>query len=138
MAGDAFNFKNDAKILQGSTYRRMFTFWTGLTDAESAAIQAGGPGNDDKRWDFTGFTARMPIRNAVGGTIQVGEPTTENGQIEMGIGTITLYLTDEQTYAMPHGNHNYQLYSISPDGEAIRHLQGTFIVDRAVDKVIDA
>jgi len=82
--------------------------------------------------DLTGATARMQIREQVGGTVLL-ELTTENGGLAIsGPGTITRTLSATQTAALTWTEAVYDLEVEYADGTVQRYLQGAVTVSREV------
>lgn len=97
---------------RGATFRKVLTFHT--TDEESSPR------------DLTGFTARMPIK--LNGSVLV-ELTTGDG-ITLGgaLGTITLFISDEDTTIAAWKAGSYGLFLTSPGGDTDQLLFGTFTI----------
>ncbi len=82
--------------------------------------------------DLTGASARMQIREQVGGAVLL-ELTTENGGLAIaGPGTITRTLSATQTAALAWTEAVYDLEVQYPDGTVQRYLQGAVTVSREV------
>ncbi|MCD1640090.1 hypothetical protein K7H92_15335 [Pseudomonas stutzeri] len=82
--------------------------------------------------DLAGATARMQIREQVGGAVLL-ELTTENGGLAIsGPGTITRTLSATQTAALAWTEAVYDLEVQYPDGTVQRYLQGAVTVSREV------
>lgn len=97
-------------IEQGATYEQ------GLVYNDSA----GDP------IDLTGCTARMHIREAYDSEAEIIELTTENGRITLGgvLGTIVLYIADEDTELLDFSSARYDLELVLPSGRVTRLLRG--------------
>ncbi len=82
--------------------------------------------------DLTGATARMQIREQVGGAVLL-ELTTENGGLAItGPGTLTRTLSATQTAALTWTDGVYDLEVEYADGTVQRYLQGAVTVSREV------
>lgn len=82
--------------------------------------------------DLAGATARMQIREQVGGAVLL-ELTTENGGLAITApGTITRTLSATQTAALAWTDAVYDLEVQYPDGTVQRYLQGAVTVSREV------
>ena len=82
--------------------------------------------------DLTGATARMQIREQVGGAVLL-ELTTENDGLAIsGPGTITRTLSATQTAALTWAEAVYDLEVEYADGTVQRYLQGAVTVSREV------
>jgi hypothetical protein len=75
--------------------------------------------------DVTGYTARLTIRDRVGGSVLLAL-TTENGRIAVGTtdGSIRLTVTDEDTATIGWTHGVYVLEVTSPAGVTRRLLEG--------------
>jgi hypothetical protein len=109
-------------IVQGSTWRRVLTWRPGGTAA-----------------NLTSYTARMQVRDKLGGSV-VLDLTTENDGITLGgaAGTITLVVTDEQCAALRvpdspgRKDFVYDIKLIPASGEAFKLMYGKWPVVRGV------
>lgn len=82
--------------------------------------------------DLTGATARMQIRDQIGGQ-ELLELTTDNGGLAItGPGTITRTISAADTAAIAWASAVYDLEVQYPDGTVQRYLQGTVTVSREV------
>jgi hypothetical protein len=106
-------------INQGATFSRSISF-----------LQANGTPRD-----LTGYTARMQIKTAIGGTLVV-ELNTSNGDIviEPLLGRITMVLSASQTTALPALTGVYDLELYSPDATPVvtRLLEGSVTISPEV------
>lgn len=104
--------RHNFSVWRGATFRKVLTFHT--TDEESSPR------------DLTGFTARMPIK--LNGSVLV-ELTTGDG-ITLGgaLGTITLFISDEDTTIAAWKAGSYGLFLTSPGGDTDQLLFGTFTI----------
>lgn len=87
---------------------------------------------------FTGYTARMQVRDNDPAETLILELTTENGGIELGDtdGSITLYVTDDVMIDIPEGLYLYDLELVAPSAElyVYKILQGNFAVRAEVTR----
>ena len=76
--------------------------------------------------DLTDHTARMHIRESYDSAEAFIELTTENGRITLGgaLGTIVLYISDEDTADLDFSSARYDLELALPDGTVKRLLRG--------------
>lgn len=82
--------------------------------------------------DLTGATARMQIREQVGGAVLL-DLTTDNGGLAItGPGTITRTISATQTAALMWTEAVYDLEVQYQDGTVQRYLQGAVTVSREV------
>ena len=82
--------------------------------------------------DLTGATARMQIRDQIGGQVLL-ELTTDNGGLAItGPGTITRTISAADTAAIAWASAVYDLEVQYPDGTVQRYLQGAVTVIREV------
>lgn len=105
--------------------RRNFSVWKGATWRKVLTLYTGDTVASDKR-DLTGCTAAFSVRDPSTSAV-LESLTTENGGIELGgnDGTITLYISDEDTAAATWTQGIYQLFIIEPNGDANVYLHGT-------------
>lgn len=98
--------KVDLKIDKGATFRHSFRWYS-----QSAGVKTPV--------DLSGFTARMKIKDKVGGT-QLDELTTGNGGITLEAGGVTgkidLYIQDADTAAYTWSTGVYDLELIAGSG----------------------
>ncbi len=93
--------KYNITIEQGSTYNNKMTFYTDSTQTTPI--------------DFTGYTWRMMIRNAIPSSTVLLELTSENGRIDISNqdnGEITLKITATDTAALSFSDGVYDLESV--------------------------
>jgi len=95
----------DFKIVQGETFTKSMQ-WTD---------------DDDVPYNLTGYTARMTIRESIGGT-EIVSLTTENGGITITplTGTIALLISETDTTAMDFTTGVYDLEIIT--GAVVKRL----------------
>jgi hypothetical protein len=109
----------DLTIEQGATFKRSLTWKT------STATPV----------NVTGYTARMRVKNKVGGTT-VLHLTTENGGITLGgaAGTISLLATATQTsaIAIKKGVYDLELASNAATPEVTRLISGQVVLSPEV------
>ena len=93
--------KYNITIEQGTTYNNKMTFYT--DDTQTTPI------------DFTGYTWRMQIRNAIPSSTVLLELTSENDKIDISDqanGVITLQITAADTAALTFSEGVYDLESV--------------------------
>lgn len=104
-------------IEQGATFRREFQWRSGATEETATPV------------DLTGCTARAQIRETYESTTALADLTTENDGIALDAltGTITLYLADTATTALPRLQRaaRWDLEIVWPDGDVTRLFEGT-------------
>jgi hypothetical protein len=87
---------------------------------------------------FTGYTARMQVRDNTPGEEILLELTTENGGIELGAtdGSIALYVSDDIMITVPEGIYLYDLELVAPSADLFVYkiLQGNFAVRSEVTR----
>lgn len=107
-------------IYQGATFRKRLT-WT-------------APGGTPI--DLTGCTARMQVRSDVESPTALLSLTTENDGIVLGgaLGTIELYVSDEDTAAITWDGGVWDLEIVHPGGEVTRLAQGSISVSPEVTR----
>lgn len=117
----------DLYIEQGATYRRTWRWNTVSTDGLVLT-----PIN------LTGYIARMQIRRSQGAPATVSL-TTENGGITLGgaAGTVTVYMTDDQTDLLQPKSAVYDLELEAPNGDVYRFIQGRITVDPNITQEAD-
>lgn len=86
--------------------------------------------------DLTGCTARMQVRAEVGSPTVLLSLTTVNGGITLGgaLGTIDLYVSDEDTGAVTWEGGVWDLEIVHPGGEVTRLAQGSVSVSPEVTR----
>jgi hypothetical protein len=107
--------------------RRNWTAWRGGTFRKVLNLKQGDINSG--ALDLTGYTARMVIRDAPAGAVLLSL-TTENGGIALGgaAGTVTIYISDEDTATLTWNNGFYELFLITPSGDANPYLHGSLRV----------
>ena len=80
--------------------------------------------------NWTGFTARMQVREAADSTATLLNLNTDGSGIVLGgtAGTITVVVTSTQSAAIPSGSFAYDLELVSSGNQVTRLLQGSFNV----------
>jgi hypothetical protein len=80
--------------------------------------------------NWTGFTARMQVREAADATATLLNLNTNGSGITLGgtAGTINLVVTSTQSAAIPSGSFAYDLELVSSGNQVTRLLQGSFNV----------
>ena len=109
-------------IYQGATFRKRLT-WKGPLPAQTPI-------------DLTGCAARMQVREEVGSPTVLLSLTTVNGGIVLGgaLGTIDLYVSDEDTGAITWDGGVWDLEIVHPGGEVTRLAQGSISVSPEVTR----
>ena len=107
-------------IYQGATFRKRLTW----------SAPGGTP------IDLTGCTARMQVRSDVESPTALLSLTTENDGIALGgaLGTIELYVSDEDTAAITWDGGVWDLEIVHPGGEVTRLAQGSVSVSPEVTR----
>jgi hypothetical protein len=79
--------------------------------------------------DLTGYTAKMHLRRTPTGPVLL-ELSDVNERIVLGgaLGTIDLYIADEDTAALPAATLVYDLVLTTPEGETLRFVKGNATV----------
>lgn len=96
--------------------------------------QAGGQLIYKPPVDLTGATARMQVRDSIGGALLL-ELTSDNGGLAItGAGTLTRTLSAAQTAALTWAEGVYDLEIEYADGTVQRYLQGAVTVSREVTR----
>lgn len=115
-------FINNIKIDQGATYNETVTWKSGKPSVPV---------------DLTGCTAKMQVRLKLDTPTTLLELTTENGGIVLGgiMGTITRYISDENTSLITWKTGVYDLKIMYPDGTTVRKISGTVTVSMGVTRV---
>ncbi|MGZ3773038.1 MAG: hypothetical protein ACXVCY_04630 [Pseudobdellovibrionaceae bacterium] len=108
---------------QGSTFEKQFT-WK-VKNAANQLIPV----------DLQGYSARMQVRPNYKSPFVI-ELTTENSRIILGgqNGTIRLFISAEDTAAIPAKTFIYDLELVSPNGNVKRLIEGDFEVSPEVTK----
>ena len=98
---------------QGATYRRNILWRIG-----SAPVNVNG------------YAARMQVRETYDSVDYLVSLTTENDGIVLGgaSGTISLYISDEDTSNFRVGVYVYDLELVAPNGDVTRLIEGRFQV----------
>jgi hypothetical protein len=101
--------------------------------ANYTAYTSGGYLQYNTPVDLTGMTARMTIKDRVGGT-ELASFTTENGGIDIDTAayTITLYMAAADTAAFTWRRGVYDLEMVSADGTVTLLLYGDVSVEKEV------
>jgi hypothetical protein len=109
-------------MITPSTYN--LTVWQGADfDQTFTVTQAGSALN------FTGYTARMQVREAADSTAYLLSLTNGSGIVLGGTaGTIAVTITNAQSSALSGGSYAYDLELIAGAGTITRLLQGGFTV----------
>jgi len=109
--------------------KKTWTIWRGGTFRKVLTLKVGDINSAPR--PLTGYTARMRVRDADGVTLQT--LTTENGGITLGgaLGTITIYISDEATALITWSGAMYELFLITPSGDADPLLYGPLRVTGA-------
>jgi hypothetical protein len=93
-------------------------------DQQFAVTQGGTALN------WTGYTARMQVREAADSTATLLDLNTNGSGITLGgtAGTIDLVITSTQSAAIPSGSFAYDFELVSSGNQVTRLLQGAFNV----------
>lgn len=113
--------KVNLQINQGATFRHRFTW----KDGRGRAI------------NLTGYTARLQARETIDSTVAAITLTTENGGIVLGgaTGTISLYISDEDTSLITAKKLAYDIELEAPNGDVTRPVGGSINVSFEVTRV---
>lgn len=86
--------------------------------------------------DLTGYTARMDIRLSAKSEDVIISLTTTNGglTIDAPNGTISVYISDEQTSLLTFSKAFYDILVEASSGEAYRLVQGTVFLSPGVTR----
>jgi hypothetical protein len=110
----------DITIDRGTTLLRTFT----VTDSSNVPV------------NYTGYTAKMQVRKDHSATNVIVEASTANGRITLNnLGVVTLAIADEVTATFPVGTAYYDILLTSPAGDAIKFMEGKFIVQPSVTRL---
>ena len=116
-------------MINPGTYN--ITVWQGADyDKTFTATQGGTAIN------WTGYTARMQVRNSSDATATLLSLTTGGSGITLGgtAGTIAVAITSTQSAAIASGAYAYDLELVSSGNIVTRLLQGAFIVSGNVTR----
>lgn len=121
--------KKDLEIWQGKTYDMPFTFGRAIKDEEGEIV-------DTEVTNLAGYTARMQLRPSVESETVTIELTTENGRIviEPAYGLVRIFLTAEETAALPVASYKYDLELITASGRVYGPLYGKVKVKAEVTR----
>lgn len=80
--------------------------------------------------DLTEWDARMQVRETHSATSTLANLTVGNGGLTLGgsAGTITIYISHEDTSNIRAGNYVYDLELVEPNGDVMRLVEGKFTV----------
>ena len=86
--------------------------------------------------NWTGYTARMQVRDSSDATATLLSLTTGGSGITLGgtAGTIAVVITSTQSAAIASGAYAYDLELVSSGNQVTRLLQGSFIVSGNVTR----
>lgn len=86
--------------------------------------------------DYTGYTARMQVRQNVSSSAVLLELTTENGRLILDgpEGNLTLLVTAEDTADITWRKGVYDIEMVAPDDTVTRVLQGTITISLEVTR----
>jgi len=107
-----FPFDQDLTIYQGATWREHFQ-WL----------------RDGTGMDMTGWTAKMQAKS--GSTVVLDLDDSAGITLDQQ-GNVDLFMSDEDTSALPPGKYRYDLKLTDSDGDAIRFVEGFVTVDPEV------
>lgn len=121
--------KKDLEIWQGKTYDVPFTFGRAIKDEEGKIV-------DTEVTNLAGYTARMQLRPTIESEIVTIELTTENGRIviEPAYGLVRIFLTAEETAALPVASYKYDLELITASGRVYGPAYGKVKVKAEVTR----
>lgn len=121
--------KKDLEIWQGKTYDMPFTFGRAIKDEEGEIV-------DTEVTNLAGYTARMQLRPSVESETITIELTTENSRIviEPAYGLVRIFLTAEETAALPVASYKYDLELITASGRVYGPLYGKVKVKAEVTR----
>ena len=121
--------KKDLEIWQGKTYDMPFTFGRAIKDETGNTV-------DTQVTNLAGYTARMQLRPSVESETVTIELTTENGRIviEPAYGLVRIFLTAEETAALPVASYKYDLELITASGRVYGPLYGKVKVKAEVTR----
>lgn len=106
------------------------TAWQGADYDKTFTVTQGGTA-----LNWTGYTARMQVREAADATATLLSLTSGSG-ITLGgtAGTVAITITAAQSAAIPSGAYAYDLELVSSGLQVTRLLQGAFIVSGNVTR----
>ena len=109
-------------MITPSTYN--LTVWQGADFDQTFAVTQNGTA-----LNFTGYSARMQVREAADSTAYLLSLTNGSG-ITLGgtAGTIAVAITNAQSSAISAGSYAYDLELVAGAGTITRLLQGAFTV----------
>ncbi|NBW22513.1 MAG: hypothetical protein EBR82_82655, partial [Caulobacteraceae bacterium] len=101
------------------------TVWQGADYDKTFTVTQGGTA-----LNWTGYTARMQVRNSSDATATLLSLATGGSGITLGgtAGTIAVAITNTQSAAIAAGAYAYDLELVSSGNQVTRLLQGAFIV----------
>lgn len=111
-------------MINPGTYN--ITCWQGATYDKTFTVTQNGTAIN-----YTGYSARMQVREAADSTAYLLSLTDTNGGITLGgtAGTIALLITSAQSSAISAGAYAYDLELVAGiEGQVTRLLQGSFNV----------
>jgi hypothetical protein len=111
--------KKDLEIWQGKTYDEPWIFGRAIKDETGQVV-------DTEVTNLGGYTGKMQLRESVDSEEPTLELTTENGRILIDAehGEVRLFLTAEETAALPVGSYKYDLELITASGRVYGPLYG--------------
>lgn len=136
--------KSNLQIYQGATFHknyRLLSYPYDVKEVDGILVNSitGLPAleSDLTPIDLTGCSARMQVRSSVDSADVLLELTTANGGIMLGgaLGTIDLYVSDEDTTALGWTAGVYDLELEYSNGEVVRRLFGSVYVSPEVTRV---
>lgn len=91
---------------------------------------------DNDLVNLESYTARMQVREKHSSRVAIVDINTENGGITLGgeEGTISLYISDEQTENIIAKDYVYDLEIVEPSGNVYRIIEGKFLVTPEVTR----
>lgn len=110
----------DITVDRGTTLLRTFT----VTDSNNVPVS------------YQGYSAKMQVRKDHSASTVIVEASTANGRITLNNqGVITLTIADEVTATFSVGTAYYDIMLTSPSGDAIKFMEGKFVVQPSVTRL---
>ena len=112
---------------QGKTFEETYQFGRDIIDENDKVV-------DFEPTNLSGYTGRMQLRSSIDSDDIVIELTTENGRISIDDNSVTLFMSDADTAAIPSGSYKYDLELISVSGRVYGPLYGTIKIKGEVTR----